>query len=63
MVLGNGKGDGFLSLSRGRGERKRGLFLGRGDSRAKKNQRGKKRDFLRENLEKGVDFRLGILIS
>ena len=30
------KGDGLLGLSKGRGERKRGLFLGRGDSRAKK---------------------------
>ena len=52
-------------LSRERGERRGGL-LRREEGilepkEVKENQRGKKKDFLRENLEKGVDLGLGIL--
>ena len=50
-------------LSRGRGERKRETFEERilELQEAKRNQRKKEKDFLRENLEKEVIFRLWIL--
>ena len=66
-----------MSLSRGRGERKKGLAilgtLGRlvileGErilelERAKKNQRERKKEFLKENLEEGGGLSFGSLIS
>ena len=62
MVLGSGKGREWDGLSRGRGERKRGTFFGEGDSRTRESyeklEEKREKDFLRENLEKGVVFRL-----